>query len=175
MVYRVPGWRADLYFGERAVRLLLLLFVAFVVLPDGLAAAQRSQAFVLSDGTLKIRQQIVRLHGIYIPPTNRICRDSIRPARCASRAVLALDFRVDRFVTCDTLFRNRDGSVNAYCSVRDSGAQLGPDVDLGAWMLHQGWAVATPDAPFEYHTLERIARTQRRGIWGFQVDSLRFR
>ena len=155
------------------MRILLLLLVALAALPGGLSAAQRSQAFVLSDGTLKIRQQIVRLHGI--PPPNRICRDSIRPSRCASRAVLALDFRVDRFVTCDTLFRNRDGSVNAYCSVRDSGAQLGPDVDLGAWMLHQGWAVATPDAPFEYHTLERIARAQHRGIWGFQVDSLRYR
>ena len=136
-----------------------------------------AKLFVLSDGTLQIRRQIVRLHGIYIPPTNRICRSTIRASpRCSSRAVLALDFRVDRFVTCERLFRNRDGSFDAYCSVRDSGAaQLGPDVDLGAWMLHQGWAVATPNAPFEYHTLERIARVQRRGIWGFQVDSLRFR
>jgi len=127
------------------------------------------------DGTLKVGQQIIRLHGIYIPQFNRFCRSSIRPILCAPRAVLQLDFRVDRFVECDTVAKNPDRSVSAICWVDDKNDVLGPRVDLAAWMLYNGWAVATPGAPFEYYTLERIALVQKRGIWGFQADSITFR
>ena len=44
-----------------------------------------------------------------------------------------------------------------------------------AWMLYYGWAVATPGASIEYYTIERVAQQHRRGIWGFQVDSITFR
>ena len=156
-------------------RLLLVLALIFGALPWAASAGTARQAFVQADGTLKIGQRIVRLHGIYLPPTNRICRSEIRPTRCASRAALQLDFRVDRFVTCDRVARLRDGSESAVCWVRDDGDALGPFVDLAAWMLYHGWAVATPGAPFEYVTLERIAQQQKRGIWGFQADRIIFR
>ena len=44
--------------------------------------------------------------------------------------------------------------------------------DLAAYLLERGWAVALPNAPFEYHALERIARHNARGVWGFTVDSI---
>jgi hypothetical protein len=68
--------------------------------------------------------------------------------------------------------RLRDGSLSAICTVED-GSILDPPVDLGAWLIELGLAVATPDAPFEYVVLERIARANGRGVWGFQVDSIR--
>ena len=40
---------------------------------------------------------------------------------------------------------------------------------------HQGWAVARPGAPIEYVTLERFAKANHRGFWGFQADSITFR
>jgi endonuclease YncB( thermonuclease family) len=151
--------------------LSLVMLVALLAAPPALAA-QKRLAFVQPDGTLKVGQRIVRLYGIYIPPGNRICKFNVRPVRCGSRSVVALDLRVDRFATCNKVSRNRDRSVNAVCRIRDRNDPLGPDVDLSAWMVYHGWAVALPGAPFTYYTLERIAKAHRRGIWGFQVDSI---
>ena len=157
------------------LRLLLALLVALVAVQAPALAELRRQAFVQADGTLEIGRRTVRLYGIYIPPTNRICRTGIRPVRCASRAVLQLDLRVDRFVACERVARHTDGSESAVCSVRDRNSPLGPEIDLSAWMLYYGWAVALPGAPFEYLVLERIARERGRGIWGFPIDSVIWR
>lgn len=156
-------------------RLLLTVLVAFLALQAPASAEIRRLAFVRDDGTLEVGGRTIHLHGIYIPPTNRICRTAIRPVRCAERAVLQLALRVDRFVACDRTARHADGSESAVCSIRDRNSPLGPEVDLSAWMLYHGWAVALPGAPFEYLVLERIARQRERGIWGFPVDSIIFR
>jgi endonuclease YncB( thermonuclease family) len=78
--------------------------------------------------------------------------------RCATHAVLALDFKIRGFVRCRPVYRNRDRSVTALCHNRG--------VDLGAYLIERGWAVARPDGPFEYQVLERIARERRMGVWG---------
>lgn len=57
---------------------------------------------------------------------------------------------------------NPDGSLTARCSSEGE--------DLSAWMLQRGWAVALPDAPFEYQTMEKIARAQGIGIWGIPFN-----
>jgi endonuclease YncB( thermonuclease family) len=158
------------------MRRFLALAIAALLLATGpAAAAQKRLAFVQPDGTLKVGPRIVRLHGIYIPPGNRICKFFLRPVRCGSRSVVALDLRVDRFVTCDEVARHADRSVSAVCWVKDRHDPLGPYVDLSAWMIYHGWAVAAPGAPFEYVTLERIAQSRHRGIWGFHADSVTFR
>ncbi len=73
---------------------------------------------------------------------------------------------------CEVVGANPDGSVEAVCVV-DGDSILAPDVDLGAWMIERGWAVATPEAPFEYAVLEKIARSRGVGLWGFQADTVR--
>ncbi len=156
------------------VRLLLIILIGLCAMqwPATADAESRSIAFVQEDGSLRISGRVTWLYGIHIPPTNRTCRTGLRPPRCAPRAVLKLADRVDRMVRCETLQRLRGGGRTAKCWVRDSRDALGPEVDLAAWMLFHGWAVAAPGAPFEYVTLERIARSHGRGIWGFQVDDL---
>ena len=156
-------------------RLLLALLVALFAFQSPALAEVRRLAFVQDDGTLAVGGRTIRLYGIYIPPTNRVCRTAIRPVRCASRAVLQLDLRVDRFVACDRMARHADGSESAVCRIRVRNSPLGPEVDLSAWMITHGWAVALPGAPFEYLVLERIARERAQGIWGFPVDSVTFR
>jgi len=155
--------------------LLLALLVALFAFQSPALAELRRLAFVQDDGTLEIGGRTIRLYGIHIPPTNRICRTSIRPVRCAPRAVLQLDLRVDRFVACDPVAQHRDRSVSAVCRVRDRNAPLGPEVDLAAWMLVHGWAVALPGAPFEYVVLERIARERGIGVWGHPTGRVTFR
>ena len=157
-------------FQRIAVAGLALLALGLVFTAPPAAAEQRQRAAVQADGSLKMGSRRVQLYGIYIPPSNRVCRKELRPIRCGSRAVLALDRRVDRFVACDFLGRGRDGVYQAVCRISDEADSLGPEIDLAAWMLYHGWAVALPGAPFEYVTLERIAQAQTRGIWGFQVD-----
>jgi endonuclease YncB( thermonuclease family) len=82
--------------------------------------------------------------------------------------VVALESKIQGFVSCRPVLRYRDRSIDAICRTRLQGE------DLGGWLLSQGWALALPGAPFAYHALERIARARQRGVWGFQVDSIVF-
>lgn len=150
--------------------------VALLLASVGPAAADIvGPALVQADGTLKVTGRKIHLFGIYIAPSNRNCRTAIRPVRCGSRAVLALDFRIQSLVRCQPRARFRDGSLSAVCWVKGAGSILSPDIDLGAYLIQEGWAVALPGAPFEYVTLERIARARNKGVWGFQADSIRAR
>jgi endonuclease YncB( thermonuclease family) len=127
-------------------------------------------AIVQGDASLLIKGQIVHLYGIYIPPTNRQCRAWINPIRCDSRATLDLDFKVSGFITCFPVSDNDDGSLNATCYQDRTGFHQGED--LAAYLIERGWALALPDAPFEYQALEKIARTQGVGVWGYPIDSI---
>ena len=126
-------------------------------------------AIVRDDGSLLIKERVVRLHGIYIPPTDRQCRDWIRPVRCDSRAVLALDFRAKGFIRCFVVREHDDRSLEATCYADRT--SFDPGEDLAAYLIERGWALALPDAPFSYHALERIASQRQLGVWGYPVDS----
>jgi endonuclease YncB( thermonuclease family) len=154
--------------------LFVLLLLSVVPGPGGRAASApsiRSYAIVRDDVTLRVQGKTIRLFGIYIPPTGRGCTTVLQPPRCGSRAKRALELKIQGFVECLPQQRYADGSIGAICYV-DEGSILDPPVDLGAWLIEQGFAVAGPDAPFEYGVLEKIARTNGRGVWGFQVDNI---
>ncbi len=149
--------------------LSLVLLIAFAVQAE---AAVGSRVLVQDDGSLKINGREVHLFGIHIPLGDRVCESKIRPIRCGSRAAVALRFRIQNVVYCDRVSRNRDGSDNAVCLIDSRGEIFEPRSDLAAYLLQRGLAVARPDAPFEYQVLERIARSQGRGFWGFFADSI---
>ncbi len=127
-------------------------------------------AIVQDDASLLIKGQTVHLFGVYIPPTNRQCRAWISPLRCDSRAALDLDFKVSGFITCFPVSENDDGSLNATCYQDRTSFHQG--TDLAAYLIERGWALALPDAPFEYQALEKIARNQGVGVWGYTIDSI---
>lgn len=123
-------------------------------------------AFVQDDGSLRVSGRTIRLFGIHIPSTAQTCRRFERPAVCAPQATLALDFKIGTdFVHCTPQSRNDDGSITALC--RAGGH------DLSAYLLERGWALALPDAPFEYAALEKIASHKGMGVWGFSVEKRR--
>jgi hypothetical protein len=126
-------------------------------------------AIVQDDGTLLIKNRSVKLFGIFLAPTDRQCRGWLRPVRCADRGVLALDFKVRGFVTCLPRGRDDEGRIHATCYLGRTG--LDPGEDLAAYLIQQGWALALPNAPFEYQAMERIAQSRERGVWGNPVDS----
>ena len=123
-------------------------------------------AFVQPDSSMRISGTLVHLYGIYVPPTDETCYTFIRPVPCGPRASLALDFKISGdFVHCLPRATNPDGSVTASCTAGND--------DLSEWMLQRGWAVARPEAPFEYAAMERIAQSKGIGIWGIPVDAIR--
>jgi endonuclease YncB( thermonuclease family) len=132
-----------------------------------------SSARVNEDGSLRIRGKTIRLYGIHIPQTNHTCTSYRRPPVCNSRAALALDFKIDGFVRCNILGETGDGDLIGQCRVGSSKFDEGED--LSAYLLEKGWAVALPDAPFEYQTLEKIAQSRKLGVWGIPVDNLKRR
>jgi endonuclease YncB( thermonuclease family) len=161
--------RLDIILVGVATQLMRLLKVSLFALAGiylslaGPSFAQvSSYAFVNDDGTLRIKGRTYRLHGVYIPPTAQACRTFERPVPCGSRAALALDFKIQGFVRCEGRDRNDDGTVSAYCTTDGD--------DLAAYLLERGWALALPDAPFEYQALEKIARHRGLGVWGFAVE-----
>lgn len=122
-----------------------------------------SSARVLDDGSLSILGRLVRLHGISIPPTDRLCNAPDMPGACGPRAVLQLSRKIGaEFVHCRDLGRDEAGAMLGRCSVQGE--------DLGGWMVLNGWAMAGQDAPFEYVQWERLAESRRIGIWGQPVD-----
>ncbi len=144
----------------RGIAYALGLGAVLLVAPS--FAQVSSYAFVNDDGSLRIKGRTYRLDGIHIPATGQSCRTFERPVQCSSRAALALDFKIQGFVRCETRERNDDGSLSAYCTADGD--------DLAAYLLERGWALALPDAPFEYQALERIARHRGLGVWGLAVE-----
>jgi endonuclease YncB( thermonuclease family) len=153
--------------------LALGIFVAGALAFSVVAAAAEivSYALVQDDGSLRVRGKTIRLFGIYMPRTERNFRSDFSPPLCGNRPVRALKTRIRGFVRCLPQGKFSDGSLSAVCYV-DGDSSTEPPIDLGAWLLEQGLAVAGPGAPFEYQTLERIAEVNRRGVWGFQVDQI---
>lgn len=161
--------------GRRALWLVpvtvAVLLMAAMTPARSLARDITSYAHVEEDGTLRVGNRRVHLYGIHIPATGRHCRTYVDPIVCGSRAALALERRIRGFVHCETVRSYRDGSVDAVCYADRT--RFSDGEDLAAHLLRRGWAVALPDAPYEYHVLEDIARAQSRGLWGFAGDRVR--
>jgi endonuclease YncB( thermonuclease family) len=152
-------------------RLALTLLASLLLFCTHSAAREiSSSARVNDDGTLRISGKTVHLYGIHIPKTGRTCSKNKIPPFCASRAAIALDFKISGFVRCEVINRNSDGSIVGWCRVKASSFSEGED--LSAYLLEYGWAVALPDASIEYQTLEKIARSRQIGVWGIPVDNV---
>jgi endonuclease YncB( thermonuclease family) len=169
-------YRAGMAPSDDLMRMLLLFALPLVLLLDASASVAqapiRSYAIVRDDASLIVRNRVINLFGIFIPQTEQVCESRIRPAQCGTRAARALRLKIQGFIECLPQARYRNGSLSAICYA-DGDSMLDPPVDLGAWLIQEGLAAAGPGAPFEYQVYERIARSNERGFWGFQVDQIR--
>lgn len=153
-------------------RSFLCPLIAILLLAAASGAQGReisSWAVVNEDASLRIDGKTIHLYGIHIPDSGRTCAPNRRPIVCGTRASLALDFKIQGFVRCDLRERREDRSFVGRCRVNASSFSEGDD--LSSYLLRRGWAVALPNAPIEYQTLEKIARNRGLGVWGFPVDN----
>ena len=116
------------------------------------------RARVIDGDTLALRGKRIRLFGIDTPESAQTCRTGGAQWRCGERATRALAGRIGgSTVACGERDRDRYERVVAVCRA--------PGVDLNAWMVQSGWALAYRRFSRAYVDEERAARTARRGIW----------
>lgn len=148
--------------------LLSLIILPSLSAPAAAAVPQRLNSFAVvnDDASLTVRGKRVLLHGLYVPRTEESCINSVS-TDCRTRAGAALRGKLRGFVDCQIHYaRSRDVLVGQ-CFMGRSTFDEG--TDLGAWLISEGWALASQDAPFEYQALERLASHQGKGIWGHSI------
>jgi endonuclease YncB( thermonuclease family) len=140
-----------------------LLFVLPIVLAGCVSAAAaetiRGRASVIDGDTLEIAGKKIRYHGIDAPESSQTCKDRLGIAyRCGQRAALALADKIGSApVSCEARDTDRYGRIVAVCSQRG--------IDLNAWMVEQGHALAYRQYSTDYVPQEEAARAAKRGLW----------
>jgi Staphylococcal nuclease homologue len=96
------------------------------------------KAWVIDGDTVVISDIHIRLEGIDAPETDQTCTDANGKSwPCGQTATRELrGFIGGRELTCDKRAEDRYGRTLAVCKLPDGS-------DVNAWLVHQGWALAT--------------------------------
>lgn len=116
-------------------------------------------ARIIDGDTIKLMGEVHRLHGIDAPERAQTCRNASGASwPCGKKATAALRAHIaGRKVTCFSQTRGRYGRWISVCYVGNR--------DLNAWMVRHGWALAYRTYSNDYVAQERIAKSNRRGVW----------
>jgi endonuclease YncB( thermonuclease family) len=127
--------------------------------PAAAADTIRGRASVTDGDTVEIAGTRIRLHGVDAPESSQTCKDRLGiEYRCGQRAALALADKIGSGpVSCEARDTDRYGRIIAVCSQRG--------IDLNAWMVEEGHALAYRQYSKDYVSQEEAARAAKRGIW----------
>ncbi|WP_331822257.1 thermonuclease family protein [Aurantimonas sp. A2-1-M11] len=109
-------------------------------------------------GHLMVGRGTITLPGITPLPLQRTCGEGADAWPCGTRARTALrGYLRSRSIRCEVPeeFGQREETITSACTLRGQ--------DIGAWIVRNGWAEATPGGP--YGDAEAEARREKRGIW----------
>ena len=114
---------------------------------------------ILIDGrTLMVSGQMVRLWGLDAPDLDQTCTWGENIIPCGRHAQGALmDLIIGAVIRCERR-RQSESSPNITVCFADS-------YDIGANLIHTGWALARDPTSQVYRETERKARAAKRGLW----------
>ena len=117
------------------------------------------KAWVIDGDTVVISSIHIRLEGIDAPETDQTCTDANGKSwLCGQTATRELrGFIGGRELTCDKRAEDRYGRTLAVCKLPDGS-------DVNAWLVQQGWALATGFVKM-YESEQDEAEAAKRGIW----------
>jgi endonuclease YncB( thermonuclease family) len=117
------------------------------------------QAWIVDGDSLRLAGRSIRLDGIDAPEWDQSCLDAGGQAwRCGRAASRALRERVrGQTVSCRPRALDRYGRAIAGCTLADGS-------DVNAWMVREGWALASGFAG-TYAAEQAEAKAAKRGIW----------
>lgn len=126
-------------------------------------AAEPDAVHVIDGNRLTLNGTRIRLYGIAAPDLRQSCEWPNKTIPCGAIAKTAMmDLIAGARVVCqervDTRHANADRMERlAIC--------YAGGFDVGANMVHTGWALANPKTPSDYATIEARARKKARGLW----------
>ncbi len=113
---------------------------------------------IVDGDTIRIGNTRIRLHGIDAPEAKQTCTADSKIWRCGWEATNALANIVGKhWVTCSKRDMDKYGRVVAVC-------RAGP-INLNAWMVGNGWAVAYRRYSTDYVRDEDDAKKAGKGVW----------
>jgi endonuclease YncB( thermonuclease family) len=117
------------------------------------------KAWAIDGDTVVISGTHIRLEGIDAPEKDQTCTDtSGKLWPCGQAAARALQgFIRGNDLTCDSRAKDRYQRVLAVCKLPDGS-------DVNAWLVRQGWALATGFVKI-YESEQDEAEAAKRGIW----------
>jgi endonuclease YncB( thermonuclease family) len=164
--------------SEESVRLSVTVLVGCALIELGIYARTRTwigtpdisgPARVVDGDTIVIGQTHIRLAGIDAPELDQPCLSAgsgpgVRPWDCGRGAWEELaTLTSQKTVTCHPDSIDKYRRTIAHCWITD--AADGSRVDLGGWMVRQGWAVAYVRYGGEYLPQESVTRREGVGVW----------
>tara|TARA_R110002167_G_scaffold240175_3_gene445373 strand:- start:3392 stop:4141 length:750 start_codon:yes stop_codon:yes gene_type:complete len=116
------------------------------------------RAHVVDGDTINIGANKIRLSGFDAPESKQSCRRDDAVYNCGLVATEALrQLTVGQTVRCQTSEKDRYGRWIGTCFVND--------LNVGAWMVSKGYAVAYRRYSSAYIADEEAAKAQGRGLW----------
>jgi endonuclease YncB( thermonuclease family) len=113
---------------------------------------------IIDGDTIRIGDTRIRLHGIDAPEAKQTCAIGGKEWQCGQDATNALVRIVGKHqVSCSQRDVDRYGRIVAVCRARS--------IELNAWMVRNGWAVAYRRYSKDYVRDEGKAGTARKGMW----------
>jgi len=133
--------------------ILALFIIATPALADIIGTAR-----IIDGDTIDIEGQRIRLHGIDAPETFQTCIADDVSWPCGRHSTAALVEFIDASpVRCEGEDADRYGRTIAVCYVRG--------VDIEAWMVANGWAMAYRKYSLDYVDEETAAQDAQAGLW----------
>jgi endonuclease YncB( thermonuclease family) len=137
----------------------VVLLAASFLTPNPVQAQQRltSQDVEFEQGELLIGGKTVRLYGIHFPTQPGICSKDLNGCRDLGLEALTEWLAGGGPVECEVLGVTRSETHVARCQ-RD-------EIDLGAWLIGHGYALADRRAGRVYLRDQQAARSENAGLW----------